>query len=111
MRNFNMVVLERLKNFSESFATEPYEVGWASEAIFFIRVHEIEREDVKINASVQISSDGIHWVNEGTVLDPASKQGDYFVKVSHFGGWLRLQVNLIGNQPDVKLTIQLVLKE
>ena len=35
-------VLERFGTFSGDFATEPYEAGWAEEAIFFIRVDAVE---------------------------------------------------------------------
>jgi hypothetical protein len=112
MRNFNTVVLERLKYFTDDFATEPYEVGWASEAIFFIRIHEIEGSNVSLDATVQISADGINWLDEGTHFSRITDIGDRFVKVSNFGGWLRLNANVQGgNQPKLKLTIQLALKD
>lgn len=111
MRNFNTVVLERLKYFQQGFETEPYEVGWASEAIFFIRVHSMEGSRVVLTPQVQISADGIEWVDEGTELEPIDQVGNYFVRVSHFGGWLRLAADIAGKKPDLKITIQLVLKE
>jgi hypothetical protein len=36
--------------------------------------------------------------------------GHHFLRVSHFGGWLRLRCTLRGEDPQVKLTIHLVLK-
>lgn len=111
IRNFNTVVLERLKYFDQGFATEPYEVGWASEAIFFIRVHEIEGTGVRMGAMVQISVDGIEWVDEGTSFEAITDVGNYFVKAAHFGGWLRLKTNIEGENAELKLTVQLVLKE
>ena len=111
MRNFYTVVLERMKEYSESFATEPYETGWAREAMFFIRVHEIPGGGTSLNAKVQVSVDGITWIDEGTVFPPITKVGDYFIRVTHFGGWLRLHNEISGKGSAVKLTEHLVLKE
>jgi hypothetical protein len=111
MRNFNTVVLERLKFFHADFATEPYEAGWASEALFFIRVHSLEGSDPVLHSRVQISADGIEWIDEGTSFEPIDREGNYFIRVKHFGGWLRLASVLDGEQPEIKLTIQLALKE
>ncbi len=38
MKQSHTTVLERNTEWSGRFETEPYEVGWASEAIFFARV-------------------------------------------------------------------------
>ncbi len=111
MRNFYTVVLERMKSFSSSFETEPYETGWASEAMFFIRVHELSGKDVTFDAKVQVSVDGIEWIDEGTNFPIINKPGNCFIKVSHFGGWLRLRNMITGKEPNLKLTIHLVLKE
>ncbi len=111
MRNFYTVVLERMKFFSESFETEPYETGWASEAMFFIKVHEMSGENIKLDAMTQISVDGLEWIDEGTRFPTIEKPGSYFIKVTHFGGWLRLRNEISGENPSLKLTIHLVLKE
>jgi len=111
MRNFYTVVLERMKRYSQDFDTEPYECGWASEAMFFIRIHELNDKEVILNSRVQVSVDGIQWIDEGTAFPPMEREGDSFIKVAHFGGWLRLRNEVGGNKPDVKLTIHLVLKE
>lgn len=110
MHNFNTVVLERLKDFSSSFETEPYEAAWAREAIFFMRVHEVHGDDTRVRAYVQLSADGIEWIDEGTEFTGTSRPGSQFVRVSHFGGWLRLRVSLDGESPTVRTTIQLALK-
>jgi hypothetical protein len=110
MRNFHTVVLERLKHFTSDFETEPYETGWASEAIFFLRLHEVTGEQVALDSFIQVSVDGINWIDEGTRFPPLYEVGDYFVRVSHFGGWLRLRNTLRGDNPELKLTINLVLK-
>jgi len=111
MKKFHTVVLERLKDFSGSFETEPYEAGWASEAIFFIRVHACSGVQPHLHSFVQISPDGIHWVDEGIQFPEITTQGDYFVKVAHFGGWLRLRNAIAGQDAEMRLTIHLVLKE
>ena len=111
MRNSYTVVLERMRSYSEGFATEPYEVGWASEAICFIRIHRIQGRDARLEARVQISVDGIEWVDEGTALAPMDREGSTFVRVSHFGGWLRLQTKLDGIDASVDVTVHLALKE
>lgn len=111
MRHFYTAVVERQRDFVDAFDTHPFEAGWASEAIFFVRVEEVAGDDARLNAKVQISADGIRWVDEGGALPPISEAGDYFVRVSHFGGWLRLNGTITGAEARFKLTVQLVLKE
>ena len=111
MRNFYTVVLERMKSFSESFDTEPYETGWASEAMFFIRVHEMSGKNVTLDSMVQVSADGLEWIDLGTTFPTIEKSGNYCIQVTHFGGWLRLRNQISGENPSLKLTIHLVLKE
>ena len=111
MRAFNTVVLERLRTFEGDFETEPYETAWASEAMFFVRIHEISGAGAALQARVQVSVEGIEWIDEGTSFAPKSEPGNSFVKVTHFGGWLRLACRVGGSDPRVKLTIALALKE
>ena len=111
MRNFYTVVLERMARFRTDFATEPYEVGWASEAIFFVKIHELKGEQACVTARAQVSVDGIEWIDESPQLIKADQEGSYFLRASHFGGWLRLRNELSGKDPAVRVTIQLVLKE
>ena len=81
--------IERNRVFQGEFATEPYECGWASEAIFFIRKLETTGRTVGAKLRVQISADGIRWCDEGTILRLTSTEVD-FVRVKHFGNFLRL---------------------
>jgi hypothetical protein len=111
MRGFNTVVLERLRTFESDFETEPYETAWATEAMFFLRVHEISGAGAALEARVQVSVDGIEWIDEGTAFPSIREAGNSFVKVSHFGGWLRLACSVSGNGTRLKLTIALALKE
>ena len=110
MRHCITVPLERHKDLSNCFATEPYECGWASEAIFFVRVQELAGEGATLTAAVQVSADGIHWADEGTALSPMTAAGDSFVRVKHFGGWLRLAGRVDGVEARMNVMIHLVLK-
>lgn len=109
MRQFYTVVLDRMKETDSAFASEPYECGWASEAQFWVKVQKITPGQ-KLAGRVQMSTDGIGWADEGTTFPPMEKEGDYFVRVREFGGWLRLVL-----EPDRKdpfeVTTSLVLKE
>jgi hypothetical protein len=110
MRQCVTAPLERHKDLTGPFATEPYECGWASEAMFFIRVQEIEGEQARLSADVQVSADGVNWVDEGTSFEPITATGDRFVRVSHFGGWLRLRGDVQPGDARMNVMIHLVLK-
>lgn len=74
--------------------TEPYEAGWAHEAIFFVRALTAA-SGPRGRAQAQISPDGIHWVDEGTAFDLPLSEGEVrFGRVVHFGGYLRLRAHL-----------------
>ena len=110
MRQFYTSVVERRELFRGPFVTEPYEAGWAREAIYFVKVDHPTEMDLDLELHVQISVDGVRWLDEGTVLQRLAPDGDGFVRVAHFGGWLRLR----GRAPDdhdIVLTVQLALKE
>jgi hypothetical protein len=111
MRQFYTAVVERKREVVDQFDTHPYEAGWAREAIFFLRVEEAAGDGAGLNAKVQISADGVRWVDEGTRFASMSSPGDCFVRVSHFGGWLRLCGEVTGAGARFKITVQLVLKE
>ena len=111
MRHFTTAVLERHACYTSDFATEPYETPWASEALFFIRAEDVLGESPILRARVQISADGIHWIDEGTTFGTISSCGDFFVRVAHFGGWLRLVGSVQGDDARFQVTIHLVLKE
>ncbi|MBQ5752619.1 MAG: hypothetical protein IIV91_00220 [Alistipes sp.] len=105
MKQFNAAHLEIKRRFSESFETHPYECGWADEAIFYILVLGIEGKEAQLRARVQISLDGVHWTDEGTKFEPIGQPGLYFVKVSHFGNYLRLATEIEGGEFDMQVQI------
>jgi hypothetical protein len=111
MRQFHTSVVVRRQVLTSDFQTPPYESAWAQEAVYFIRLENVRGQDTCLNAAVQISPDGLHWVDEGTAFAPMTADGLYFVRVRHFGGWLRLNCTLSGADPSVEALIYSVLKE
>lgn len=110
MKQSHTTVLERNTEWRGRFETEPYEVGWAGEAIFFLRVLEASARYIDADAQVQISPDGIHWANEWSTMSISADGSTTYCRVSHFGAWLRL----VGELPEgetVKVLVYLVLKE
>ena len=97
MRQSHTAVVERNQLWEGDFVTEPYEVGWSHEAIFFVQILRTEPADspslIDVELQVQISPDGIHWCDEGSRLNffvQHTLDTPSFVRVSHYGGWLRL---------------------
>lgn len=83
------VILSRGELWQPGFATEPYEAGWAQEAVIFLNA--LDRCDAGGEVAVQISPDGILWVDEGSRLVLPHIPGELtFVKLTHFGQFLRL---------------------
>jgi hypothetical protein len=111
MRHFHASAVERRNYFEDQFATHPMEAGWASEATFFIMVEEVEGQAAALAAQVEISADGINWIPEGTTFPLINQQGHYFVRVRHFGNWLRVNGQVQGENSRLKLSVHLHLKE
>lgn len=103
--------VEQRKDFTSAFATHPMESAWAMEAIFFLTVENVTGESPTLKAKVQISVDGVNWVDEGTHSAVITEKGHSFIRVRHFGGWLRLWADIGGQGSCFNLTIHLALKE
>jgi hypothetical protein len=110
MKQIHTAVLERFGIFAEDFATEPYETGWAEEAIFFVKINEIAGVEPVLTGQVQISPDGMTWIDEGTRLPAIRQTGAVFVRVRHFGNWLRLACQVSGAGANFQGSILLCLK-
>jgi hypothetical protein len=108
VRKSFLAVLEKNSTFTESFETEPYETGWASEARWFLRVIELRGT---LAVTPQLSPDGLFWCDGGPEALRVSQPGLYSFPLRDFGHWLRLKAVLTGDSPSVKLMIQLALKE
>ena len=111
MRRSFTAVLEKNATFDDDFATEPYEAAWAGEARWFIRILEIDGAGAHLRARAQISPDGLFWCDQGPVFPDMPESGMYSIALHDFGGWLRLQCELGGQDPRVKVLIYLALKE
>jgi hypothetical protein len=85
------VVLERNARLSGEFATEPYEVAWAREARWFVRVLELDGDGTRLDATTQISPDGLHWCALDDCRVSIRERGVTSWPSREFGGWLRLK--------------------
>ena len=110
MRESHTIVLERNTEWRGEFTTEPCEVAWASEAIFFIRALEATGIRAGCSARIQLSPDGIHWCDEGSGIRLPVDEDVFYERVSHFGGWLRL-VGALPAGASLKVIVYLALKE
>lgn len=101
-------IVARNETWTGDAATEPYEAGWATEAVIFVRALTDPTGPQPV-ASVEISPDGMHWAAEGSVVRLPSRTGDIaFVRVNHFGGWLRLRAHFAaGSESRLLVTIHL----
>ena len=110
VRNTYTAVIARGEAWSGAVATEPYEAAWASEAVFFVRALEARGKGPNGQARVQISPDGMNWVDEGTKIRMPAKPGEVtFGRVANFGGWLRL-VAQVPAKAGLKVVATLALK-
>lgn len=106
MRNSQTAVLERNTTFDGTFATEPFETGWAREARWFFQV--LDRTGApRVELRTQVSPDGLNWVD----LDDRPRSADDDLTswaVQEFGHWLRVRGTVAGGA--VKVRIYLALK-
>lgn len=110
LRETHTAVVARNEPWIGSAASEPYEAGWAREAIVWFRALDVEGHLDGVTARVQISPDGMRWVDEGAKLRLPDRVGEVaFVKVREFGNWLRLAVDLppgVTVKPLVTITLK-----
>lgn len=110
IRQSYTAVVERNRLFEGAFSTEPYECGWAREAIFFIRILEAEGQVDGTAVWAEISPDGIHWRRHGEMTWLSREEEVDHCSVTHFGNWLRLSGEL-KEGASMKAIITLHLKE
>ena len=86
-------VVARNETWTGQAATEPYEAGWAREAVFFVRA--LKASGAAGRAHVELSPDGMNWVAEGTTFAlPDDTNKVTFARVTQFGTWLRIRAEL-----------------
>ena len=106
---FATTVVELRQRFEQTVETHPFECGWADEAIVFVEPHDTAPGDV-VSLRVQLSPDGIRWIDEGTLLRVTEHA---MVRLSHFGGFLRLVgvvTDVDGAATGSTLTVRIALK-
>lgn len=110
LRESHTAVVARNEPWSGSAASEPYEAGWAREAIVWFRALDCEGRLDGVSARVQISPDGMRWVDAGFTFPLPKRVGEVaFVRVREFGNWLRLAVDLpegVTVKPLVTITVK-----
>jgi hypothetical protein len=83
-------VIARGEDWVDGSTTEPYR-----EAIIMVRTLETGTLGAGAKAHVQMSLDGMRWVDEGTSLDIRPEvDGISMARLSHFGHYLRLRAEL-----------------
>ena len=115
MRNVHTVPVEVCApKFDGTFETEPYEAGWAVEALALVYVRETSGSSAQLALRPQISADGVRWIDFPIAFPPMMKAGGYSLALSHFGNWLRLAGTVTGGSsqggPTVVVDLYWVLK-
>lgn len=83
-------ILARNECWTGRAATEPYEAGWAREAVIFIRLLKPPKGP-QPRVRVEMSPDGMRWLPEGAeTAMPAERDGIAMLRIRHFGNWLRV---------------------
>jgi hypothetical protein len=86
-------VVARNETWTGEAATEPYEAGWAREAIVFVRA--LKSTGAAGHAHVELSPGGMNWVAEGTTFAlPDDDAKVTYARVAQFGNWLRIRAEL-----------------
>lgn len=94
MKLSTSAIVARNSEWSGLNHSEPYEAGWAAEAIVFVRALKAPLGRPG-RAHVEISADGMTWVRDGTTFDlPAEKDAVTFARIAHFGTWLRIAAEI-----------------
>jgi len=98
-------VVARNETWTGQAATEPYEAGWAREAIIFVRA--LRSAGIAGRAHVELSPDGMNWVAEGTTFAlPHDANKVTYARLTQFGNWLRIRAELPeGSSVTVVVTI------
>lgn len=99
-------ILARNERWSGDAASEPYEAGWAREAVIFIRALK-EPKGPQPQIRAEISPDGMRWIAEGTTAAmPSTRDGIAALRVKHFGNWIRVAATFAeGSESTVLVTL------
>lgn len=108
LRESTTAVVARNERWAGAAASEPYEAGWASEVIIFVRALKPSIGPMP-DARVELSPDGMRWLPEGTTLTiPDGDDVLAMARVTHFGNWLRIAADFAaGSEATVMVTLHL----
>ena len=101
-------VIARNERWTGDAASEPYEAGWAREAVFFIRALK-QPVGTSPTGWIEMSPDGMRWLREGTEFPmPSQKDAIAVARLTCFGNWLRVATQFErGAESTVLVTIHL----
>ncbi|TVQ38962.1 MAG: hypothetical protein EA384_07855 [Spirochaetaceae bacterium] len=113
MRHSFTAVLSRNERFTGDFETEPYEVGWATEARLFVHVLELTGAGATPgwDLAVQISPDGLFWCDLDAPSLTIDGPGLFTYSFREFGNWVRIRATAHAADAMVRPIIYLALKE
>ena len=101
MKNVHTAPLEVLSSRANgAFATEPFEAGWADEAMAMLYVREMAGPAVRLTLRAQISVDGSRWFDHPACALQAGLVGGYGLPLTQFGNWIRLAGEISGGPND-----------
>jgi hypothetical protein len=83
-----------------TFHTEPYEAGWADEALAIIYVRELTGSAPTLLIQAQISADGVRWFDHPASSLRIDSLGGRGLALTQFGNWLRLAGEVSGGPTD-----------
>ena len=107
MHTSSTSVLERRVKFSGELTTHQFEVGWASEAVFFV---QLKGNTSNVTLQPYVSPDGLNWVAfGGSTVHKAGTPLSY-VDLARYGSWLRLSLVQDGTPHEVEALVHLTLK-
>ena len=110
MRESITAVVARGDTWSGVAASEPYDVAWAGEAVIYLRSLAAEGTPEAARAWVQISPDGLRWVDEGSMLPIPRVDDISSVRVRNFGTYLRV-ATVLPEGASFKALLTISLKE
>jgi hypothetical protein len=80
----------------ETCSLEPYEAGWAVEAMAFLYIHPPATMGTTLCLELETSADGIRWVQAASFVDVPASGGHRF-RFDGFGNWLRATLSASAN--------------
>ena len=100
MRNVHTAPMEVFAQIPNGpYELEPYEAGWATEALAMVYVREAHGDPPQLHLTAQISVDGVRWIDTPHTLTIAGT-GGYSLLLTSFGNWLRLAGEASGGPAD-----------